>query len=79
MTVVTGHFTFSPEPARCKAMLSPYDRECELQGLQSELPVLSHGEPITPRFFVGVWPGESQFDDPHRQIITDGLNNPVFP
>lgn len=100
MTVVTGHFTLSPEQARFKTMLSKYPqllgywdfakRECDLEGLKESLSVLSHGEQIMARFFVGLWLGENQFDfdlfdatrsldDQHLQVILNWLNDPVFP
>ena len=100
MTVVTGHFTLTPEQTHFKEMLlqcprlAGYwnfaDRECDLQSLEKALPVLSHGEQIMARFFVGVWLGENKFefdlidavrtlDEPHLQMILTWMNDPVFP
>ena len=98
--VTPGNFELTPEQRQFKQMLSNYpvlaaywdfdSRSCDLEAIEKDLGVLSHGEQIMLRFFVNVWLGENQFnfdlidatralDDGNLDDIRQWLATPVFP
>ncbi len=98
--VTSGDFTLTDEQRRFKKMLNGYplmasywnfeQRECDLQAINADLGVLSHGEAIMLRFFVAVWLGDNQLnfdlieaarvlDDGNLDDIRTWLAQPEFP
>ena len=64
-------------------------RDCQLEAIDHDIGAMSAGEQIMLCFFVSVWLGETRdfdlieavktLDARHLQVITQWLNNPVFP
>ncbi|MCF6256185.1 MAG: hypothetical protein L3K25_07770 [Gammaproteobacteria bacterium] len=64
-------------------------RECNIEALNDEMGVMSHGERILAQFFLSVWTHENQrfdileaagtLDQNGRQAIIDWLTDPFWP
>jgi hypothetical protein len=100
MTVISGNFRLTPEQVRFKEMIEPYSklaeywdfekRECDQEGIENALTVLSHSKAVLLRFFVAIWMGENvhnfdlidavkALDTERRKVILTWFENPFFP
>lgn len=99
--VTAGNFELTTEQRRFMEMLSAYprftkywdftDRSVNLDAVDQDIGVMSHGEQIMLRFFVSVWLRENRqfdlieasrfLDEDHRRVIADwfAAENPLFP
>lgn len=64
------------------------NRSLDVERFEKELRLMSSGESHLARFFAGIWLGENRYDFDlieavhvlsDRKIISDWIENPVFP
>ena len=97
--VQSGYFTLNDEQRQFKVLLDRYprfvpywnfdDRSVDIDAIERDIGVMSHGEQLMLRFFIAVWVGETRdfdfidavktLDHEELQVIVNWLKDPVFP
>jgi len=97
--VQSGYFTLNDEQRHFKDLLDSYprfmpywdfdNRSVDLEAIDRDIGVMSHGEQLMLRFFIAVWVSETRefdfidavktLDHDQLEVITNWLKDPVFP